>query len=80
MFEKTCWCKPFCNFKKIKEEVNSLIKGNLERQFVEKNTHVFGSSIFDFFASKDLFKNDDVEQNMFVEDLALLIVKNHLPL
>jgi len=33
-----------------------------------------------FWASKNPFKKDDVEQKMFVENLALLIVKNHLPL
>ncbi len=31
-----------------------------------------------FFASKDPFKKDDVKQKMFIENLALLIVKNHL--
>jgi hypothetical protein len=30
----------FVILKNIKEEVNSLMKGNLERQFAEKNTHV----------------------------------------
>jgi hypothetical protein len=33
-----------------------------------------------FFTSKDPLKKDDVEQKMFVENLTLLIVKNHLPL
>ncbi len=37
-------------------------------------------SIFEFFASKYPFKKDDVEQKMFVENLAFLIMKNHLPL
>lgn len=82
MFEKNMLMQKlyFVVFKKIKEEVNSLIKGNLETQFAEKNMHVFGSSTLFIFASKDPFKNDDVEQKMFMEDLALLIVKNHLPL
>jgi hypothetical protein len=31
-----------------------------------------------FFVSKDALKQDDVEQKMFVENLALIIVKNHL--
>jgi hypothetical protein len=33
-----------------------------------------------FFVSKDPFKKDDVEQKMFMENLALLIMKNHLPM
>jgi hypothetical protein len=31
-----------------------------------------------FFASKEPFKKDDVEPKIFVENLALLIVKNYL--
>jgi hypothetical protein len=42
--------------------------------------HISNSSIFEFFASKDPLKKDDVEQKMFVKNLAFLIVKNHLPL
>jgi hypothetical protein len=37
-------------------------------------------SIFYFIASKNPFKKDVVGQKLFVEDLALLIMKNHLPL
>jgi hypothetical protein len=33
-----------------------------------------------FFVSKCPFKKDDVEKKKFVDNLALLIVKNHLPL
>jgi hypothetical protein len=33
-----------------------------------------------FFTSKDPFKKDDVEQKMFMENLALLITNSHLPL
>jgi hypothetical protein len=32
-----------------------------------------------FFASKDAFKKDDVEQNMFVENLTLFMMKIQLP-
>jgi hypothetical protein len=31
-----------------------------------------------FFASKEPFKKDDVKQKMFIENLAFLIMKNHL--
>jgi hypothetical protein len=61
-------------------KVNNQGKEKIDRQFVKKRSFISNSSIFYFFISKDLFKNDDVEQKMFVENLALLIVKNHLPL
>jgi hypothetical protein len=32
-------------------------------------SHISNSSIFEFFASKDPLKKDDVEQKMFVEIL-----------
>jgi hypothetical protein len=47
-------------FKNI-EEVNSLVKGNLEKQCTKKRTNVSSFSISIFFASKDLFKKDVVE-------------------
>ncbi len=42
--------------------------------------HISNFSICEFFASKDPFKKDDVEQKMFVENFALSIVKNLLTL
>jgi hypothetical protein len=33
-----------------------------------------------FFSTKEPFKIDDVQQKQILEDLILLIVKNHLPL
>ncbi len=47
-------------FKNI-EEVNSLVKGNLEEQPTKKKANVSSSSISNFFASKDFFKKDVVE-------------------
>ncbi len=44
---------------------------------MKKRFLISNSSISKFFASKVPFKKDDVEQKMFVENLALLIVKNH---
>jgi hypothetical protein len=41
--------------------------------------HVSSNFIFSFFVAKELFKKDDVQQKQFLEDLTLLIVKNHLP-
>jgi hypothetical protein len=33
-----------------------------------------------FFSTKDSFKKDDVRQKQFLQDLGLLVVKNHLPM
>jgi len=66
----------------IKGFKNKLIKKGifLKKQSTKKRSLISNSSISEFFASKDPFKKNDVEQKMFVENLALLIVKNHLPL
>jgi hypothetical protein len=47
---------------------------------LQNKNEIFGSSIFYSIASKYPFKKDVVGQKMFVEDLALLVMKNHLPL
>jgi hypothetical protein len=39
---------------------------------------VSNSKISKFFGAKDPFKKD-VQQKQFLQDLALLVVKNHLP-
>ncbi len=48
------------------------------RKFAKKRSFISKSSIFKCFTSKDPFKKDDVEQKMLLENLTLLIVKNHL--
>jgi len=56
-----------------------IIKGKKNlKEFAKKRSFISKSSIFECFASKDAFKKDDVEQKMLLENLALLIVKNHL--
>jgi hypothetical protein len=42
--------------------------------------NLFGGQISNFFVAKDLFKKDDVYQKDFLQNLSLLIVKNHLPI
>jgi len=66
--------------KKFEEEVNGLIRGILERQLTKKRFNVLSNAIFNFFVVKDLFKNDDDEQNCFLQDFDFLNVKNQLPL
>jgi len=41
---------------------------------------LFGNSISKFFITKSSCKKDDVQWKEFLEDLALLIVKNNLPI
>ncbi len=57
-------------YKRFQEEINNEREKNVERQFAKKRFLIYNSSIFEFFASKDPFKKDDVEQKMFVENLA----------
>jgi hypothetical protein len=38
------------------------------------------SEILEFFDAKDPFKRDVVHQKQFLQDLALLVIKNHLPI
>ncbi len=66
-------------FKKFEREVNCPLKEN-ERQPSRKKLNIFSNSIFNFFVAKESFKKDDVQQKLFLEDLGILIVKNHLPL
>jgi hypothetical protein len=38
------------------------------------------SEILEFFDAKDPFKRDVMHQKQFLQDLALLVIKNHLPI
>jgi hypothetical protein len=61
--------------KKLDEEVNSLVKTQVERQPSTKRQNVSS-----FFSPKFPYKKDELQQKYFFENLALLIVKNHLPI
>jgi hypothetical protein len=67
-------------YKRFPEEINNQRKKNVEKKSTKKRSHISNSFIFGFFVSKNPFKNDDMEQMMFVKNLALLIMKNHFPL
>ncbi len=66
--------------KNIGEEVNGLIRGILERQTTKTRLNVSNFAIFKFFIVKDPFKKDDEQQNDFLKNLGLLIMKNQLSL
>ncbi len=55
-------------------------KKNVGKQFAKKRSLISNFFIFEFFCFKRPLQKDDVEQKMFVENLAHLIVKTHLPL
>jgi hypothetical protein len=66
-------------FLNSKKKINCPLKED-ERQPSKKRSNVSSNSISLFFATKEPFKKDDVQQKQSLEDLTLLIVKNHLPL
>jgi hypothetical protein len=55
--------------KKIEEEINSQIKGLVERQLTKKRLNVSGIIIFNFFVVKNSFKKDDVQHIGFCKTL-----------
>jgi hypothetical protein len=61
--------------KGFEEEMNSPLK-----QLAIKIKNVFNFKISKFFCTKDPFKKDFVQQKQFLQDLAFLVVKNHLPI
>jgi len=59
----------------FKEKINNMFK-DVEKQPRKKKLHVNGTIISNFFVVKNSHK--DVQQKQFLEDLTLLIIKNHL--
>jgi hypothetical protein len=59
---------------------NNLLKEPNEGKLTKKRPHVNGTTISNFFVAKDSYKKDDVYEKQLLEDLALSIVKNHLPM
>jgi hypothetical protein len=65
--------------KKLEEKINNMFK-DVEKQPRKKRPHVNGTIISNFFVVKNSYKKYDVQQKQFLKDLALLIIKNHLPM
>ncbi len=54
-------CLNFFNIANMfEEEVNSVVRGELERQLAKKRLNLSSNVISNFFAQKDLFKKKDV--------------------
>lgn len=67
-------------YKTFEEEANSFLRGSVEIQPINTCPSIFGSSISNFFLAKNLYKQSNVEQQQFLEDLGPLVVKNNLPI
>jgi hypothetical protein len=67
-------------YKTFEKDANNYLRGSEERQPINKPPSIFGSSISNFFLAKNLYKQSKVEQQQFLEDLGLLVVKNNLPI
>jgi hypothetical protein len=48
--------------KKLDEEVNSLVRTQVERQLTNKRQNVSSSKFFEFFSTKVVYKRDEVQQ------------------
>ncbi len=58
--------------------MDNVVRGIVEKQLAKKRPNVLVNAISFIFLTKDLFKKNNVQQKEFVQDLGLLIVKNHL--
>jgi hypothetical protein len=59
--------------------MNSPLKA-VKKQLSKKKSNMAFGSIYNFFATKEPFKKNDVQQKPFLKDLGLFNVKDHLPL
>jgi hypothetical protein len=66
--------------KKIEEEMNNNFKSSLEGQLAKKRFVMNASVISNFVGAINPYKKDNVHQKDFVENLGLLVIKNHLPI
>jgi hypothetical protein len=66
--------------KKIEEEMNNNFKNPLESQLAKKRFVMNASVISNFLGAINPYKKDNVHQKDFVENLGLLVIKNHLPI
>lgn len=72
--------KHFLFTKQFDKEMNNLVRSELEMQLARKKQNVSSSEISNFFIIKILYKKEDVQLKQFLEDLALLIIKSHMPI
>jgi hypothetical protein len=79
--EKICECKDYSIIAKMFEEnVSNPLRGKVDRHFVNKRSNPISSAIVNFLTTKKPFWKDHMHQKLFLEDMCLSIVKNHLPM
>ncbi len=78
MHEKTWWCKTLRNFEKYWTWINLQWKDVWKNNLLKKGKYIEFIH-FLFFVSKKPFKSNDVNQ-IFLENLTFLVVKNHFHL
>jgi hypothetical protein len=66
--------------KKFEEELNNFGWAIITKQPTKKRINIFTTSISNFLGSIIPLKKDDPQPKEFLEDLALLIIKNYLPM
>jgi hypothetical protein len=59
--------------------MSCISKSPLKRQLTKKRPTINASVISNFLEGMDHYKRDNVHQNVFVEDLGLLIIKTICP-
>lgn len=64
----------------FEKNVNNPLRGEVDGQFVKKRSNPIGSAIVNFFTTKKPFWKDHMHQKLFLKDMGLSIVKNHLPM
>jgi hypothetical protein len=65
--------------KKFEKELNNFGRAIITKQPLKNRPNTSTISISSFFGFTIPFKKNKLQQREFLEDLALLIIKNHLP-
>jgi hypothetical protein len=68
----------FIIIKMFEEEMNNPLKGEMGKQPTKKNQNPYGNAIVNFCVAKYFFQKDHMYQKLFIEDMGLMIVKNHI--
>jgi hypothetical protein len=62
----------------FEEDMNNPLKGEMEKQTTPKKSNSYGNVIVNFCVPKYFFQTDHMYELFFIEDMGLLIIKNHI--
>jgi hypothetical protein len=62
----------------FEKDMNNPYKGEMEKQTTKKKSNSYGNAIVNFCVAKYFFQKDHMYEFFFIEDMGLLIVKNHI--